>query len=237
MPTQLEVERLDVDYGRVRAVRGLSFAVSTGQTLALLGANGAGKTSAVEAVAGLLPKAGGRVTLDGRDVTGWSAARLAQAGVALVPQWRELFPGFSVHETLLAALHAGARRGRRHLDDIYALFPRLDERRRQFASTLSGGEQQMLAIGRALAVEPRILLLDEPTAGLAVGVTRDLVAILHEIRRRRIPIVLIEQNLALAEALADECVVLAAGSEVWRGPARAAHTAPEVSHAYLGTAH
>lgn len=231
---RLEIESLEVSYGQIRAVRGVSLSVATGQTLALLGANGAGKTSTVEAIAGFLPKAGGRVLLDGIDVTRWDAARLARAGLALVPQWRELFPRFTVHETLVAALNAGSRRGRNTLDDIYAMFPRLHERRSQTAATLSGGEQQMLAIGRALAVEPLVLLLDEPTAGLAAGITHDLLSTLKDIKRRNIPMILIEQNLALAQALADECIVMATGVAVWRGATRDAQAAPEVQHAYLG---
>jgi branched-chain amino acid transport system ATP-binding protein len=230
----LEVTDLRVAYGRVRAVWDLSFSVGASQTLALLGPNGAGKTSTVEAIAGFLPKAAGRVRFDGTDVTRATADRIALQGLALVSQWRDLFPGFSVEETLQVALHVGHRRGRTTVDDIYQLFPRLAERRRQLAGTLSGGEQQMLAIGRALATNPRMLLLDEPTAGLAARIVQDLIGILLAIKERAFPIVLIEQNIQLAAAVADDCIVMVTGSAVWRGSMRDAVTSDEIREFYLG---
>src|SRR5207248_10653831 len=137
-------------------------------------------------------------------ITRLSAFQIARRGLALVPQWRALFPGFSVEETLQAALNAGARRRRRGFDDIYALFPKLAERRAQPAGTLSGGEQQMLAIGRALATEPSVLVLDEPTAGLAAGVVSDLTDVLGMIRARGMTLLLIEQNISVAAAVAQD---------------------------------
>jgi branched-chain amino acid transport system ATP-binding protein len=234
MPALLEVSELDVGHGRLQVVRGLSFDVKAGQSLAVLGANGAGKTSAIEAISGLLPKMGGAVHFAGHDVTRAPASKVAELGLALVPQWRELFPSFSVEETLQAALYAGRKRNRRDLDDIYELFPRLYERKRQIAGTLSGGEQQMLAIGRALATEPLMILLDEPTAGLAVGIVSDVVAALRKIRARGIPIVLVEQNIELAAALADDCLVLATGEMVWRGSMTEASTSEDVRKLYFG---
>jgi len=231
----LEVTDMSVSYDRVAAVRHLSFSADFGCSLALLGANGAGKTSAVEAIAGLLPKSGGQVRFDGRDMTRAPADAIARAGLALVPQWRDLFPTFTVEATLQAALRSGRERGRRHLDDIYDLFPRLRERRHQIAGTLSGGEQQMLAIGRALATEPLLLVLDEPTAGLAVGIVRDLMRALARIADRGTPIVLVEQNIEMAAALATECVVLAAGETVWRGPMQTAGRSEQVRQLYFGT--
>jgi branched-chain amino acid transport system ATP-binding protein len=235
MSPLLEVSALTVAYDRIEAVRDLSFSLDFGGALALLGANGAGKTSAIEAIAGLLPKRGGRVRFNGHDITRASASEVARRGLALVPQWRELFPNFTVEETLQAALHTGRDRGRGTLDDIYDLFPRLRERRRQIAGTLSGGEQQMLALGRALATQPHMLLLDEPTAGLAVGIVKDLVGILKQIVGRSIPIVLVEQNIEMAAALTTQCVVLATGSTVWRGPMLEAACSEEVRHFYFGT--
>ena len=164
MPPSLEVEGLSVARRRIPVVHALSFNLRKGDCLALLGANGAGKTSAVEAVAGLLPKTSGTIRLHEAEITRLSAAEIARKGLSLVPQWRDLFPSFTVEETLQAALNAGAPRGRRRFEDIYELFPKLASRRGQTAGTLSGGEQQMLAIGRALATEPSVLVLDEPTA-------------------------------------------------------------------------
>ncbi len=230
----LEVDRLCVAYGRIAVVKDLTFSIEAGKTLALLGANGAGKTSAIEAIAGLLPKSAGMVRLFGENITWASASQIASMGLGLVPQWRELFPTFSVEETLHAGLHAGARRGRNGIEDIYALFPRLRERRNQMVGTLSGGEQQMLTIGRALAIEPRMLLLDEPTAGLAVAIIKDLLAALKAIKSRNIPILLVEQNIELAAALAEECLLLSTGTEVWRGPMLEALHSEDVRQLYFG---
>ena len=231
----LEVKGLCVGYGRIRVLNDFSFSLAQGETLALLGANGAGKTSAVEAIAGLLPKAAGQVSFLGRDITKSSAATLANSGLALVPQWRELFPTFTVEETLAAALNAGRRRGRTEFADVYELFPRLAERRRQLAGTLSGGEQQMLAIGRSLVTEPRVLVLDEPTAGLAAGIVRDLIAALLTIKERGTPILLVEQNMDLASAIAEKGLILSAGREVWRGKLEEAIRSEDVRRLYFGT--
>jgi branched-chain amino acid transport system ATP-binding protein len=233
----LEVTNLSVAYGRIHVVRNLSFSVGASQAVALLGPNGAGKTSTVEAIAGFVPKVTGQVGFGGADITNARADRIALQGLALVSQWRDLFPPFSVEETLQAALHAGRVRGRAALDDIYELFPKLAERRRQLAGTLSGGEQQMLAIGRALATNPLMLLLDEPTAGLAAHIVQDLIRVLLTIRERATPILLVEQNIELAAAVADDCIVMATGSPVWRGPMRAAVTSEEIKDHYFGGGH
>jgi branched-chain amino acid transport system ATP-binding protein len=234
MSPLLEVSNVSVVFGRVQVVRDLSFSVAGDRALALLGSNGAGKTSTVEAIAGLLGKATGSVRFAGRDITRAPASRIAMQGLALVPQWRDLFPTFSVDETLRAALHAGRERGRNGLDDIYDLFPRLQERRRQLAGTLSGGEQQMLALGRALATQPRMLLLDEPTAGLAAGIVSNLIETLRGIRRRHIPMVVVEQNIELAAAVADDCIVLSTGTAVWSGPMIEAVRSEQVRSLYFG---
>ena len=235
MPQALEVQELAVVRRRIPAVRAISFTIGQGGSLALLGANGAGKTSAVEAIAGLLPKAGGTVRMHDTDISRLSASDIARRGLALVTQWRDLFPGFSVEETLQAALNAGARRGRDRFDDIYALFPKLAERRAQPAGTLSGGEQQMLAIGRALATEPSLLVLDEPTAGLAAGVVSDLIDVLRAIRARGLTLLLVEQNISVAAAVAQDCIVLSTGRAVWRGAMAHAADSEEVRHAYFGS--
>jgi branched-chain amino acid transport system ATP-binding protein len=234
MPPSLEVEGLSVARRRIPVVHALSFNLRKGDCLALLGANGAGKTSAVEGMAGLLPKASGTIRLHEADITRLSASEIARKGLSLVPQWRDLFPSFTIEETLQAALNAGAARGRRRFEDIYELFPKLASRRGQTAGTLSGGEQQMLAIGRALATEPSVLVLDEPTAGLAAGIVSDLVCILQAIRRRGMTVLLVEQNISVAAAVAEDCIVLATGRAVWRGAMSHAAESEEVRRSYFG---
>jgi branched-chain amino acid transport system ATP-binding protein len=229
----LEVSGLRVASGAMVRLQGLDLSLEAGGAIALLGPNGAGKTASVEAIAGLIPKAGGRVIFDGQDITNLPASAVVRRGLALVPQWRELFPNFSVEETLLAG--ANAARGRPALPEatIYELFPRLAERRRQLAGSLSGGEQQMLAIGRALITNPKVMLLDEPSAGLAVGIVRSFIEVVQRIRKSGVAILLVEQNLEIASALAETCIVLAAGREVWRGSARNAVNSEEIREAYF----
>ncbi|MGA9208804.1 MAG: ABC transporter ATP-binding protein [Terriglobales bacterium] len=229
----LEVSGLRVASGAMIRVDGLDLSLPERGCIALLGPNGAGKTASVEAIAGLLPKAAGRVTFDGTDITRLSPSTVVRRGLALVPQWRELFPNFSVEETLLAGAHAGRDRGAIPAKVVYDLFPRLEERRKQVAGSLSGGEQQMLAIGRALVTNPKVMLLDEPSAGLAVGIVRAFVNAVKRIRDSGVAILLVEQNLEIAAALADSCVVLAAGRVVWRGSAHDATTSKEIRQAYF----
>jgi len=229
----LEVSGLSVAYGSVRAVHSLDLSLARGETVALLGANGAGKTSSVEAIAGLLPKAGGRVVFEGEDITGLAASTVVRRGLALVPQWRELFPNFTVEETLRAASSAPRGRAPTPLPEIYELFPVLGERRRQLAGSLSGGEQQMLALGRALVTNPRAILLDEPSAGLAVAIVKTLVGTVRRIAESGVGILLVEQNLEIAESLASRAVVLTTGRVVWEGPMADAMTNPEIREAYF----
>ena len=215
MPALLEVRNLTVAYGDLMAVQGLSVALEPGAVTALLGPNGAGKTSALEAIACLLPKRAGSIRLAGREIGGVAAWRAVMAGLGLVPQSRELFASFSIEEPLRLPR---ARRGGAAIDDVYALFPKLAERRTQLAGTLSGGEQQMLAIARALVAEPAVLLLDEPSANLAPAIVDDLAAALRVIRARGVSMLLAEQNLAFAAALADRAIVMTAGQIAWEGP-------------------
>ncbi|MDC7784375.1 ABC transporter ATP-binding protein [Rhodoplanes sp. TEM] len=231
----LRVTGLTVSYGRVAAVRDLDLNIAAGEALALLGPNGAGKTSAVEAIAGLLPKRAGRVELFGEDISGLTASAIVRKGLALVPQWRELFPTFSVEETLVAATGAAQGRSPKPLEEIYALFPVLEERRGQLAGSLSGGEQQMLAIGRALVTNPRLLLLDEPSAGLAQGITRSLIQAIIRIRDSGVPILLVEQNMEIARAIGSRCTMLAAGSLAWEGTMDEAIARNEAARVYFGT--
>ena len=229
----LEVSSLRVASGAMIRVDGLDLTLPERGCIALLGPNGAGKTTSVEAIAGLIPKAAGQVMFDGTDITRLSPSSVARSGLALVPQWRELFPNFSVEETLLAGGNAARGRPAVSAEVVYELFPRLVERRKQLAGSLSGGEQQMLAIGRALMTNPKVMLLDEPSAGLAVGIVRAFVDAVKRIRDRGVAILLVEQNLEIAAALADTCIVLAAGRVVWRGSAHAATSSEEIQQAYF----
>jgi len=229
----LQVERLRVAYGSVVVVRDLDFVIERGASLAILGANGAGKTSTVEALAGLIPKQGGCVRFNAQNVTRATASEMARRGLALVPQTRDLFATFSVEETLVAGASAARGRDAGRLVDIYDLFPRLSERRWQLAGTLSGGEQQMLAIGRALMSSPILLVLDEPSSGLAPAIIGDLVDALCEIRRRGLTLLVVEQNLELAEAIADRCVVMSAGVLRWAGPMENAIANEAIREAYF----
>jgi branched-chain amino acid transport system ATP-binding protein len=229
----LKVSGLRVATGAMVRVHELDFTLERGGCIALLGPNGAGKTASVEAIAGLIPKAAGRVVFDAQEIGALPASAVVRRGLALVPQWRELFPHFTVEETLLAG--ANAARGRPPLpaQAVYDLFPRLATRQQQLAGSLSGGEQQMLAIGRALVSNPKVILLDEPSAGLAVGIVRSFIAVVERIRTSGVAIVLVEQNLEIASALADSCIVLAAGRVVWRGSAKNAADSEEIREAYF----
>lgn len=230
----LQVTDLTVTYDQVVAVRNLSFFIEAGDVLVLLGPNGAGKTSAVEAIAGLLPKRRGKVEFFDQDISSLGAHSVVRNGLALVPQWRELFPTFSVEETLIAATTAAKGRDSIPIESIYELFPVLNERRYQLAGSLSGGEQQMLAIGRALVTNPKLLLLDEPSAGLAIGITRVLIDSINQIRKRGVAILLVEQNMEIARAVGERCCILSAGNLVWQGTMREAVEHDAASRAYFG---
>lgn len=230
----LTVDNLTVQYGQVVAVRGLSFKVGAGECIAILGTNGAGKTSCVESIVGLLPKTAGAVTFADRNITRMAASGIVRLGVALVPQLRELFFNFTVDETLLAA--TAACRGRRApipSEEIFELFPLLAERRRSLAGNLSGGEQQMLAIARALVTRPQLLILDELSAGLAQGIISSVIASLQRIRISGLALVVVEQNLEIAAALSDQCIVMSVGEAVWRGSVREAIASESIRDAFF----
>jgi len=229
----LQVSNLRVTAGPMIRVDNLDLTLEERGCLALLGPNGAGKTASVEAIIGLIPKSSGRVTFDGLDISSLQVGAVVRMGLSLVPQLRELFPGFTVDETLLAGANAAGRRKAGSRDHIYDLFPRLAERRHQFAGSLSGGEQQMLAISRALMSNPKVILLDEPSAGLAVGIVRSFIDVVRQIRATGVAILLVEQNLEIASALAENCIVMAAGRVVWRGSADDAINNEEIRRAYF----
>jgi branched-chain amino acid transport system ATP-binding protein len=230
----LEVSELEVAYGEARAVFGVSFTLEAGRALAVLGANGAGKSSLGAAIAGVVKPAGGRVVFDGTDVTGWSTHRVSRAGIAYVPEGRGIFPHLSVHDNLRTMLRWAVPAGERTdaLDRAFATFPVLGERRRQAAGTLSGGEQQMLALARVLAAPPRLLLADEMSLGLAPMMVDEVFAAITRAREAGVTIVLVEQYVERALAFADEALVMRQGSVAWHGPADEAHE--QILAGYLG---
>jgi branched-chain amino acid transport system ATP-binding protein len=233
--THLAVENLSVTYGDMIAVHEVSFAVEEGAVFVLLGANGAGKTSVLRAISGLVPSRGGQVVGLGRTLSGLKPHQVARAGVSHVPEGRHIFPTMSVEDNLVVSFIQ--KRTTATLDDalssIYQLFPRLTERRRQIAGTLSGGEQQMLAIGRAMMNFPKLLMLDEPSLGLSPLLTELVFERLGEIRRQGMTILLVEQNATCIE-IATHGVVLANGRVVLSGDSQTLQDSDFVRRAYLG---
>lgn len=237
--TALTVQDLDAGYGHLRVLEQVSLYVDEGELVALVGANGAGKTTLLRTVSGLLPPTAGTVEVFGEEVSGWPAERLAASRVAHVPQDRLVFPGLTVMDNL--DLGAYTRRRERNggveRDRAYVLelFPALADRRLQRAGTLSGGEQQMLAIGRALMADPRLLLLDEPSLGLAPMLVREILVTLVRLRQQRdLSILLIEQNARAALAISDRAYVLDRGRVVTEGPSSQLAADPSIQEAYLG---
>jgi branched-chain amino acid transport system ATP-binding protein len=230
----LEVDGLCVTYGEARAVADVSFALPAGGVLAVLGANGAGKSSLAAAVAGHVVPAAGRVSLDGVDVAGWAPYRLSRGGVAYVPEGRGIFPHLSVGDNLRAMLRFAVPRGERAgaLDRAVELFPILGQRRSQAAGTLSGGEQQMLALARVLAAPPRLLIADEMSLGLAPKLVDVVFESLAHAKAAGVAVLLIEQYAHRALALADDVVIMRQGVVGWSGPAAAAHD--ELLASYVG---
>ncbi|HYB73130.1 MAG TPA: ABC transporter ATP-binding protein [Candidatus Sulfotelmatobacter sp.] len=231
----LEVSDLHAGYGRVEVLRGLSFSVARGEIVVLIGPNGAGKTTMLKTLAGLLPVRGGSIMFEGRDVSGTPAHRLVRAGIALIPEGRLVFPDQTVRDNL--RLGAYGRRGNGVDADIerhFDRFPVLRERQRQLAGTLSGGEQQMLAIARGLMARPRLLLLDEPSLGLAPRLVREVFEVLPRLRDDGITLLLVEQMATLALAIADRGYVLERGGIVLEGRGRDLLGDPAVARAYLG---
>jgi branched-chain amino acid transport system ATP-binding protein len=232
----LEVEQLTVTYGGIRAVKGLSLRVEPGQIVALIGSNGAGKTSTLKGIMGLLSSARGRVRVFGREVLGLPTHQIVAQGVTLVPEGRAIFPGMSVRENLeLGSILKRERLGiEARMQRVLTLFPRLGERLGQAGGTLSGGEQQMLAIGRALMSDPKLLLLDEPSLGLAPKLVRQIFDAIIEIAQGGLTILLVEQNTRLALETAHEAHVLVTGEIALSGPSPSLREDPRVKAAYLG---
>ena len=237
----LEVRDLSARYGKVGALSNAVISVPAGSIVTVIGANGAGKSTMLNAVMGALPQTGhatGQVQYAGADVSGWQVERRVSAGMSLVPERRELFGSMSVEDNLLLG---GFRRYRARergwqdtLEEVFMLFPRLRERRGQQAGTLSGGERQMLAVGRALMAKPRLLMLDEPSLGLAPRIVREIFHIIARLRETGVAILLVEQNARAALQVADCGYVLETGESVLHGPARELAGNPRVIESYLG---
>jgi branched-chain amino acid transport system ATP-binding protein len=237
----LEVRDLSVAYGKVEAVSNANLDVGAGQIVTVIGPNGAGKTTLLAAVMGALPTNGtarGVVRFDGVVEPQASVESLVARGMTLVPEKRELFGEMTVEDNLLLGAFQRYRSGKRDhgetMAEVYALFPRLQERRTQLAGTLSGGERQMLAVGRALMAKPRLLMLDEPSLGLAPRIVREIFHIIVELKRRGVSILLVEQNARAALQIADYAYVLETGEVVLDGPAGALANDPRVIESYLG---
>jgi branched-chain amino acid transport system ATP-binding protein len=234
MTALLEIADLEVRYGGIRALRGVSLTVEEGEIVALLGSNGAGKTTTLRTISGLLRPAAGRVFFKGEQIDDLAAHEIVAMGISHAPEGRRIFARMSVQENL--EMGAYQRRGsvRADLEKVFGLFPVLQERRRQAGGTLSGGEQQMLAIGRALMSSPQLLLLDEPSMGLAPMMVGQIFRILHDIQQTGTTIFLVEQNAAQALAVADRGYVLETGRIVMAGPAGELLRDDRVRAAYLG---
>ncbi|GBD28183.1 High-affinity branched-chain amino acid transport ATP-binding protein LivF [bacterium HR31] len=235
----LELAGVSAGYGRLVALRDVTLEVPAGKVATVIGANGAGKTTLLRVISGLVPPRSGRLRLNGQDITGWPPERVVAAGVAHVPERRQLFGSMRVEDNLLLGAYLRLRRERRRaveedLERVYELFPRLRERRRQVAATLSGGEQQMLAIGRALMARPHVLLLDEPSLGLAPLLVRELFRVIRRLREEGYTVLLVEQNAHQALRVADVAYVMETGTIALRGSGPELLAKPEVQAAYLG---
>lgn len=232
----LKIEDLEVSYGAVQALRGISMEVNDGEIVSLIGANGAGKTTTLHAITGLVPIKSGSVIYDGHDLRKTDPSRIVTMGLAHVPEGRQVFTRMTVAENL--AMGAYFRKDKKaiaeDLERVYARFPRLKERAKQLAGTLSGGEQQMLAVGRALMSRPKLLMMDEPSLGLAPLVVRDIFSIIQEINKQGVTILLIEQNANMALKIADVGYVLETGRITLTGSGEELLTNDAVRAAYLG---
>ena len=232
----LEIKDLNVFYGAIHAIKGISLSVDEGELVSLIGANGAGKTTTLHAISGLIPSASGSITLDGADLRKTPANKIISMGLSHVPEGRHVFARMTVEENLRmgAYIIRDQKTITKNLDMVYSHFPRLKERRRQMAGTLSGGEQQMLATGRALMTDPKIILMDEPSMGLSPLLVKEIFAIIEELHKSGITILLVEQNAKMALAVADRAYVLETGKISMSGKAAQLAQDDRVRKAYLG---
>ena len=234
MSNILEIRDLGVSYGGIQAVRGISFEVSEGEVVTLIGANGAGKSSTLRSIVGLVKPSDGQISFEGQELRGMNTENIVKQGITLVPEGRRVFVNLTVYENL----KMGAYMRKDRLDDdlnwVYELFPRLKERSWQSAGTLSGGEQQMLAIGRALMSRPKLIMMDEPSLGLAPIVVQGVFDIIKEINRQGVTILLVEQNANMALKAADRAYVMETGRITMSGTGRELSENEEIRAAYLG---
>jgi branched-chain amino acid transport system ATP-binding protein len=224
----LDVSNIEASYGASQALFGVNLAVAEGEAVALMGRNGMGKTTTIRAICNLTPPRAGSVRMAGTDLKGKPSHRVARLGIGLVPEGRRCFPNLTVHENLVAA----ARPGPWTLERVNTLFPRLAERHAQMARSLSGGEQQMLAIGRALMTNPRLLILDEATEGLAPVIRQDIWAAIRKLKAEGLSILVVDKTLSELLPVADRCVILENGKSVWQGTS--AELTADVQDRYLG---
>ena len=231
----LKVENIHVFYGAIHAIKGISFEVEEGEIVTLIGANGAGKSTTLNTVAGLLKPREGRITFDGKNITGMNASKMVYNGMALCPEGRRIFQQMTVRENLeMGGFSRPKAEIADSMEDVFNRFPRLREREKQIAGTLSGGEQQMLAMGRALMSKPKLLMLDEPSMGLAPILVEQIFDIIKELHAAGTTILLVEQNAQMALSIADRAYVLGTGQITMSGPAAEVLADDRVRAAYLG---
>ena len=233
----LEVQNLEVSYGVIRAIKGISFEVNEGEIVTLIGANGAGKTTTMQSTVGLIPKKGGKVIFDGSDITKIPCHKVVHLGMTQVPEGRRIFGELTVYENLLMGAYSVKNKKadfKADIERVYARFPRLAERKNQVAGTLSGGEQQMLAMGRALMSRPKLLMLDEPSMGLSPLLVDQVFEIIKEINKDGTTILLVEQNAGKSLAISDRAYVLENGEIVLSGTGKELSESEMVKKAYLG---
>jgi branched-chain amino acid transport system ATP-binding protein len=231
----LEIVGLRAGYGPVEVLRGLDMAVGAGEIVAVLGANGVGKTTLNKVLSGVLPATAGSIRFDGAEIAGATPDAIVRAGLIHVPEGRKIFPNMNVRENLeLGSYRRGKPRRRANLERVFETFPRLRERIRQFAGTLSGGEQQMLAIGRGMMAEPRLLILDEPSLGLSPLLVEEMFALIRRLNADGLPILLVEQNVVQSLEVASRAFILENGIFAMRGAAADMRDDPELRRVYLG---
>ena len=232
----LKIENLNVHYGGIHALRGVNIHIEQGKIISLIGANGAGKSTTLRSIMGLVPKSDGKVIYKGEDITTTPTIKIVKGGISLTPEGRKVFPDLTVKENLLlgAYLRKNKAEIQKDLEWVYELFPRLLEREWQIAATLSGGEQQMLAVGRSLMSRPQLLMMDEPSLGLAPIIVKDIFDIIKQINEAGVSVLLIEQNAKAALEISDYAYVLETGTVVLEGPGKELITNDEVKKAYLG---
>jgi branched-chain amino acid transport system ATP-binding protein len=232
----LDVANISVKYGDIQALWDISFSVAKGQLVALIGANGAGKTTTLKALCGLIPSSAGSIHYNSSRITGMPVHKVVDLGITLVPEGRQLFPKMTVEENLLVGAYLKRAHGKRAqtLKRIYSIFPRLEERRTQTAETLSGGEQQMVAIGRALMQDPQVIMFDEPSLGLAPIMVQEVFKVIQELHREGLTIFLVEQNVHQTLKVADYCYVMENGRIVGQGTGKDLEADQSIREAYLG---